>query len=278
VEISRCENNGEIKGKSLIGGILGNANLQSNGSTVKLKVSECKNHAAIGGAESESYVGGIAGRTLGTSASRTEISLCYNGGAVSCKVTGKDMGGIIAVAKYTDVSDCESRGSLNTNSFSATDVGGIVGRTDTSASVTRCYFAGETAGAPIVGDPVFCSGSNNYYCSDSSVDSYGTLVQQNKGEASYGGLDFDNVWYATVLGPKLRYGKTFLKGDINDNGRVDVLDAVILKRYLAGWNGYEEYIVFDSADLTNFGTINVVDAVYLVRSIAGWHGYELGEN
>ncbi|MBQ1212515.1 MAG: hypothetical protein IIX69_03740 [Clostridia bacterium] len=275
IEITACENNGDVTGKNYIAGIFANANFDSsNGCVVKLKLSECKNHGTIGGSDAIAYVGGIGGRSLGKAASRVEINLCFNDGALITGATGMDMGGIMAVAKYTDITNCEVRGSLTTANSSATGVGGIVGRTATSASVNRCYFAGETQYNPIVGKPVSCTGSNNYYfVNGSASDSYGALVQLDKGEDAYGGFDFENAWYATVLGPRLRFGKTFKPGDIDGNGVVGVLDIVILQRYLAEWSGYEQFIVYDSADVTGDGKIGLMDAVYMARHIAGWEDY-----
>lgn len=279
IEINDCENNGAITGKKYIAGIVANANLESNGSTIKLNLSNCKNLAQIGDSNAISRVAGIIGRALGTENSRATVSLCYNGGDVVAGSSGVDMGGIIAVAKYTDVSDCEARCDVKSDKTSATQVGGIVGLTNTSATVKRCYYTGESSLNPIAGVSPDCDSEYNYYyVASGTADTDGTLVQLEKGEAFYEGFDFDNVWYATVLGPRLRYGKSFTRGDVNGNGKVDVADAVIIQRYLAGWSGYEEYIVYDSADVYNLGVIDISDAVYLVRHLAGWNGYGLSKD
>ena len=63
-------------------------------------------------------------------------------------------------------------------------------------------------------------------------------------------------------------------GDVNGSGAVDNRDAVILDRYIAGWDGYDKYIkIRDAADLNRDSKINNRDAMILDRYIAGWDGY-----
>ncbi len=70
-------------------------------------------------------------------------------------------------------------------------------------------------------------------------------------------------------------------GNINGDGGVDMLDAVILIRYMAGWNGYEELVNIEAADIDGDGTpATMRDLTVLIRHLAGWSGYEdlpLGE-
>lgn len=280
VTFDGCENYGPITGRSYVAGIAANVNLENSSANGKLYLSECKNYAQIGDSNATTRVAGIIGRILGTKNCRAEINLCYNEGNIVSGSSGKDVGGIIAVAKYADIADCESRCDITTQNTTVANMGGIIGLTNTDVTVSRCYYTGNTAQNPIAGTSPDCTSNNNYYYVDSSItDEDGAFVELNKGEAYYPGFDFDNVWYATVLGPRLRYGKTFIKGDVNGNGRVDIADPIIIQRYLAKWDGYAEYIVYDSADVYNLGTIDICDAVYIVRHLAGWVGYEdLGTN
>ena len=63
-------------------------------------------------------------------------------------------------------------------------------------------------------------------------------------------------------------------GDVNGSGAVDNRDAMILDRYIAGWDGYDKYIkIRDAADLNRDSKINNRDAMILDRYIAGWDGY-----
>ncbi|MBQ2734064.1 MAG: dockerin type I repeat-containing protein [Clostridia bacterium] len=274
LNIKKCENSGNVTGIKYVAGIAANVNFEKADIVTKLNISECKNYGDIGDSTAVAYVGGIAGRTLGRENSRAELSLCYNSGTIATGSTGKDMGGIIAVTKYTDISDCESRGNITTANTTPASIGGILGRIGTSTSVKRCYFTGMTALNPIVGSSSCTSENNYYYTEAASSDKYGSAVELKASAAAYAGLDFENIWYATVLGPRLRYGKTFIKGDVDGNGTVEVSDIVVLQRYLAGWDGYAEYIVYDSADVYDLGVIDVCDAVSIIRHLAGWSGYE----
>ncbi len=279
VEITSCENSGAVTGKNYIAGIVANANLENNGSVVKITLSECKNYAQIGDSNAVSRVAGIIGRILGTTDSRGTVKLCYNEGDIVSGAAGKDMGGIIAVAKHAEIFDCEARCAITTENTAKSQIGGIVGLTNTYASLKRCYYTGNTAMNPIAGNSPSCeSSSNYYYVNSSATDPDGTSVPLEKSAESYSGMDFDNVWYATVLGPRLRYGKTFIKGDVDGNGTVNVSDVIVLQRYLAGWDGYAEYIVYDSADVYNLGSIDVCDCISLIRHLAGWSGYETFDN
>ena len=68
---------------------------------------------------------------------------------------------------------------------------------------------------------------------------------------------------------------TPLSGDINNDGSINLKDAVLLRRYIAGgWN-----VTLDEkiADVNGDGTVNLKDVVMLRRFIAGGWGVTLGE-
>ncbi len=60
-------------------------------------------------------------------------------------------------------------------------------------------------------------------------------------------------------------------GDVNLDGKVTPLDAMILARYLAGWKGYT--VDTYAADVDKDNTVTVKDAMILARHLAGWNGY-----
>ena len=63
-------------------------------------------------------------------------------------------------------------------------------------------------------------------------------------------------------------------GDVNGDGKVSDIDAMILFRFLDEWDGYEEKIVcMDVADITCDGDVTDADAMYLARALAGWANY-----
>ena len=66
----------------------------------------------------------------------------------------------------------------------------------------------------------------------------------------------------------------YIVGDVNGSGEVDNRDAMILDRFVAGWDGYEARITnIDAADMDRKGTVDNRDAMILDRVAAGWVGY-----
>ncbi|MBE6640436.1 MAG: hypothetical protein E7619_02500 [Ruminococcaceae bacterium] len=280
LNITFCDNHGNISGVSYVAGIIANCNFEHKSATAKLTLSSCRNYGDIGGDSSVSRIGGIVGRILGTEAARADVSLCYNEGAVNAGTSGVDMGGIIAVAKYVGVSDCESRGSVISKNTTQAKIGGIVGMTNTSAIVENCYFYGTTSYKAVIGLADKCLAANNYYYLVSGTDdTSGKAVTPKSSKTSYNGFSFYDVWYDTVLGPRLLFGKQLKTGDASGDGSVNVLDVAIIQRYLAGWNGYIENIDYFSCDVDRDGVIDIRDAAYLERHLAGWGDYKtLPEN
>ena len=69
-------------------------------------------------------------------------------------------------------------------------------------------------------------------------------------------------------------GSTLI-GDVNVDGKVNNRDAMILDRYIAGWENYDMNIKnIDAADLNSDGSVNNRDAMILDRYVAGWAGYD----
>ena len=67
---------------------------------------------------------------------------------------------------------------------------------------------------------------------------------------------------------------TVMKGDLNDDKQVNNRDAIIMDRFVAGWDGYESKIVdMKAADLNNDEQVNNRDAMIMDRYVAGWEGY-----
>lgn len=62
-------------------------------------------------------------------------------------------------------------------------------------------------------------------------------------------------------------------GDVNHDGTVDRIDANLLSRCVAGWDGYEDRIFKDVSDLNGDGNVDRIDANILSRCVADWDGY-----
>lgn len=69
---------------------------------------------------------------------------------------------------------------------------------------------------------------------------------------------------------------TYMLGDVNNDGNVDLLDVTVLRRHLADWDGYAD-IVKLAADVNEDGNIDLLDATILRRYLAGWEGVQLGK-
>lgn len=68
----------------------------------------------------------------------------------------------------------------------------------------------------------------------------------------------------TVTGTKINLDfNMHLIGDVYEDGEIDVLDLVILQRYLALWQGYEDIISADAADINCDGLIDSMDLLLL---------------
>ena len=59
-----------------------------------------------------------------------------------------------------------------------------------------------------------------------------------------------------------------VKGDINDDGKVNVSDIILMRRYLVGMISLEKYQI-KAGDLNNDGRIGTTDVINLRRAIAG---------
>ena len=57
-------------------------------------------------------------------------------------------------------------------------------------------------------------------------------------------------------------------GDVDNNGKVETADAVLLNKYLAGYSGLD--INLEAADTDNNGKIETADTVYLLKYLAGY--------
>ena len=67
---------------------------------------------------------------------------------------------------------------------------------------------------------------------------------------------------------------TFLNGDVNGDGRVDVADCMFLAKHLIGVSGFET-IIEDAADVNGNDMIEASDCMYLAKHLAGIDGFEV---
>lgn len=89
-----------------------------------------------------------------------------------------------------------------------------------------------------------------------------TCMLDNTTDSAGNKVSIDKVARGTLKARVIRYG------DIDDNMQVDFIDAIWLKRYIAGWTGYEK-VDTQIADLNGDGKVNLYDAIILEKHIAG---------
>jgi hypothetical protein len=78
--------------------------------------------------------------------------------------------------------------------------------------------------------------------------------------------DLKEVKLSTVNGAVM--AKSYIPGDVNRDGSVKLNDALLLRRYVAGWN---VEIDLDAADVNRDGSVKLNDALLLRRYVAGWN-------
>ena len=77
--------------------------------------------------------------------------------------------------------------------------------------------------------------------------------------------DLNEVTFKTTDG-KIRIA-SYIPGDVNRDGEVKLNDAIILRRYVAGWNLTIDEL---AADVNRDGEVKLNDAIILRRYVAGW--------
>ncbi len=144
-------------------------------------------------------------------------------------------------------------------------------------SIGNSAFAGCTGFSDVlfegdapetIGESIFGSrwGDLMLYCYASHADSF---TSDDNYDA------YTETWHGYPL-EILADIPTVIPGDIDGDGRpATPKDAMVLARYIAGWDGYEDMIVLEAADLDGDGKpATPKDAMILARHIAGWEGYE----
>ena len=66
-----------------------------------------------------------------------------------------------------------------------------------------------------------------------------------------------------------------LYGDVNGDSTINLIDAIVLSRYVANWTGYDDdAIVNANSDVNADGEAGACDVIILARHLANWKGYE----
>ena len=68
---------------------------------------------------------------------------------------------------------------------------------------------------------------------------------------------------------------SFTPGDVNDDGRINSMDILLIARYIAGHDLSALTFIREAADVNGDGQINIFDVLLLQRYVAG-HDVTLG--
>ena len=165
--------------------------------------------------------------------------------------------------------------NFNSDALSLTEVAdaGVLGSTSHNPSLTSPYILYWNNGT--VTENFVVNGSvatlTFTVSEDAELGEYPITVTYDEDDIL--DVDLESIEFITLPG-KISV-VSFTPGDLNDDGKVNVKDNVILSRHIASWEGYSESeIVYEAADLNNDGKVNVKDDVILARYIASWDGYE----
>ena len=101
-----------------------------------------------------------------------------------------------------------------------------------------------------------------------------------KNPRAYENFDFTNTWYmsGTLRRPALKSvalseGQDTTTGDLNADGKLNLLDLVLLAQYVAKWEVSVHTEVSNiNFDFTASGddVVNLDDVAYFSRHLAGW--------
>ncbi|MBN1697028.1 MAG: hypothetical protein JW881_05915 [Spirochaetales bacterium] len=149
------------------------------------------------------------------------------------------------------------------------------------SSVYASYFSGDESELHIIAinknydqsmNAIFAISGNIDYSSGEvwAFDSAGSSITKRTGISSITG----NRFVCTL--PKLSVAHIILKsrpvshsamGDVNDNGNIDIVDALLVAQYYVGLDPAN--FIFDRADANCDGVINIVDALLIAQYYVG---------
>ena len=147
VTITDCINEAELRPGSCtaVGGIVGFSQIKGT-----LKVKNCVNKGAITPSSFATKLGGIVGRING--AATAAITSCTNSAALTSG-NSENMGGIVGYSNQsTTITDCHNSGTVTNSSAgqypTLTYTGGILGRMETkNLSIKQCSNTGDISGS-----------------------------------------------------------------------------------------------------------------------------------
>ena len=193
--------------------------------------------------EDDVYVSLIAHK----SDNRTRITDCSVSGEIEVTVSGDAyVAGICAYNDGAVISGCSSNATVNAVSDGAVYAAGVCAFVYSDGKLDYCYNSGTITG-------------------EGESDAVGAVFADSA-ESTENALlvpEIDHCYDLTASAI----------GDIDGDGKIVPMDALVFARYLAEWTEAEESVKPENSDINNDGRINSLDAVALIRHIAGWNGY-----
>ena len=202
----------QIKGLHQFGNA-GEANDYNAGLFADISGAQIKNLGLTDCSITAQEIGFYAGVLVGNAENST-ISNCYTTGVMEIKSSDNresvSAGGIAGHSKGSKIQNSFSICNITCKNEdrllgSGSIVGGILGDTENSGTIEKCYFAGGLTVSgiqscqPVAGYEKNCSISNTYYLKGSTVVdgktiSGGVLTSQMNQKSSFAGFDFDSDW------------------------------------------------------------------------------------
>lgn len=188
---------------SNIGGVVGDV-YTAAGNSYTASVNGCYNSGVVTAEETDTSIGGIVGYAFAGNSSTTSVKGCYNSGAVTAKGASSFIGGVMGYA-YSDfttsstvtLTSCYSYGSVS--SASTDDLGGVLGKTRYTVTISYCYYDSVTVDDAGDNYPTSVVGTTNEKSSESNVGTISAIAEETssllaelkKGASSYWQADYD---------------------------------------------------------------------------------------
>lgn len=139
-------------------------------------------------------------------------------------------------------------------------------------------LAGYTTPSPTVSSPYTLRWADSLATENNKANgNFVKLTFKIKDSAEVGdyGISVTHIESRTAIGEKVEFADCsavikvidYLLGDVDGNGEIDDWDAILLNRYLAGW---QTEIIEAAAEIDGDGELTDWDAIALERRLAGW--------
>jgi hypothetical protein len=216
--ISNCYNTGSVSGLGNLGGVNG----YNDGGTI----TNSYNAGSVSG--TERYVGGVSGYNDGGT-----ITNCYNVGSVS----GSGYVGGVNGRNQGTITNC-----YNTSSVSGKEryVGGVIGRNESNATITNCYYDS----AIYTGNAIGANDGTTEKVEGKTIEQFKTgevayLLQNGQSEEIWG-QTIGTDTYPVLHGPKVYKSITYM--GCNDSSEIASVSYSNEKKDVFGKHNFEDGI------------------------------------